>query len=176
QQGAEVGEAEAELPEGTGVLADLLGRVARRADDDLLREEDDVHRVLEVVDVEAAVGEAEFHQVQRGQVAGRGVYVHVLAARVRGVGPARLGGGVPGVDRGVVLDARIGAAPGGVGDLVHQLAGGQRFGDRAIGTGGQVPVLAGGYRLHELVGDPHRVVGVLVLDRGEALTVDRHVE
>ena len=45
-----------------------------------------------------------------------------------------------------------------------------------VGAGGQVPVLAGLDRLHELVGDPHRVVGVLVLDRGEALAVDRHVE
>ena len=31
-------------------------------------------------------------------------------------------------------------------------------------------------RLHELVGDAHRVVGVLVLDRLEAGAVDRHVE
>ena len=53
---------------------------------------------------------------------------------------------------------------------------GERLGGRAVGAGGQVPVLAGGDRLHEVVGDPHRVVGVLVLDRGEALTVDRHVE
>src|SRR4029077_1373860 len=153
-----------------------LGRVARRADDDLLGEEDDVDRVLEVGDVEAAVGTAEFHQVERGQVAGRVVDVHVLAARVRGVDPARLRAGVPAVDRGVVLDARIGAAPGRVGDLVHHVASGQGFGDRAVAARGQLPILAGDDRLHELVGDPHRVVGVLVLDRGEALTVDRHVE
>src|SRR6202012_1628637 len=102
------------------------GRVARRADVDLLREEDDVDAVLEVVDVEASVGEAEFHQVDRGQVAGRVVEVHVLAARVGGVDVARLGAGVPAVDRGVVLDARVGAAPGGVGDLVPTVAGGPR--------------------------------------------------
>ena len=52
QVGAEVGVAQAELAEGARVDADLLGRVARRPDDDLLREEDDVDRVLEGVDVE----------------------------------------------------------------------------------------------------------------------------
>ncbi len=127
QQGAEVGVAEAELAEGVGVGGDLLGRVGGEADDDLLGEEDDVDRVLEGLDVEAAVLAAEFHQVERGQVAGRVVDVHVLAAGVGGVDPARLRAGVPAVDRGVVLDARIGAAPGGVGDLVHQVAGVQRF-------------------------------------------------
>ena len=47
QEGAEVRVAEAELAERARVLRDPLGRVARRADDDLLREEDDVDRVLE---------------------------------------------------------------------------------------------------------------------------------
>ena len=34
------------------------------------------------------------------------------------------GAGVPLVDRRVVLDARVGAAPRGLGDLAHQLARG----------------------------------------------------
>ena len=54
--GAEVRVAEAELAEGARVDADLLGRVARRPDEDLLREEHDVDRVLVGVDVEGAVG------------------------------------------------------------------------------------------------------------------------
>ncbi len=139
QQRAEVGVAEAELAEGVGVLADLLGRVAGEADDDLLGEEDDVDRVLEVLGVEAAVLAAEFHQVERGQVAGRVVDVHVLAAGVGGVDPARLRAGVPAVDDRVVLDARVGAAPGGVGDLVHQVARRQRFRRLAVVAGDQAP-------------------------------------
>ena len=47
QVGAEVGVAEAELAERAGVDADLLGRVAGRPDDDLLREQHDVDGVLE---------------------------------------------------------------------------------------------------------------------------------
>ena len=106
QQRAEVGVAEAELAERAGVVADPLGRIARRGDDDLLREEDDVDRVLELGRVEAAVLAAELHQVERGEVAGRVVDVHVLAARVRGVDPPRLGARVPAVDRRVVLHPR----------------------------------------------------------------------
>ena len=54
----------------------------------------------------------------------------------------------------------------------------QRLADRLAGRArGQVlhsPSVLD--RAHELVGDAHRVVRVLVLDRGEAVAVDRHVE
>ncbi len=58
QQRAEVGVAEPQLAHLVRVLADLLGRVRRVGDEDLLRREDDVDRVLEAVDVELAVGPA----------------------------------------------------------------------------------------------------------------------
>jgi hypothetical protein len=62
-------------------------------------------------------------------------------------------------------------------DLAHQLARGNRLADRLAGRARDQPplaVLLDG--AHELVGDAHRVVGVLVLDRLEAVAVDRHVE
>ena len=122
-------------------------------------------------------GAAELHQVQRRQVARRVVDMHVLAARVRRVDPARHRAGVPLVDRGVVLDAGIGAAPRRLGDLLHQLACLDRLPDRLAGDArGQVPVLVVLHGAHELVGDADRVVGVLVLDRVEAVAVDRHVK
>ena len=130
QVGAKVRVSHSQLAERAGVGADLLGRIARRGDDDLLREEHDVDRVLERLDVERPVRPAELHQVQRGEVAGRVVDVHVLAARVRCVDPARVRGRVPLVDRRVVLDARIGAAPRRLGDLPHQLARRDRLADR----------------------------------------------
>ena len=55
QQRAEVRVAEPELAVRLRVRLDLGGRVARVADEDLLREEDDVDRVLERLDVELAV-------------------------------------------------------------------------------------------------------------------------
>ena len=49
---------------------------------------------------------------------------------------------VPLVDRRVVLDARVGALPGGLGDLAHELARGDRVADRLAGRAGdEVPVL-----------------------------------
>ena len=176
QESSEVCVAEAELAEPVGVLADPLGRVARESDHDLLGEEDRVDHGLEAPHVERAVLVAELHQVDRGQVAGRVVHVHVFRARVRRVDPARVRAGVPTVDRRVVLDTGIGALPRGVGDLVHQVTGREGPGDRPVGPRDQVPLGVVAAGLHEVVRYPDRVVGVLVLDRGEALAVDRHVE
>ena len=70
----------------------------------------------------------------------------------------------------------IGALPGGLGDLAHEVAGLDRADDRAVGDGPQVPVGVVDDGLHELVGDPDGVVGVLVLDRRHVLAVEAHVE
>src|SRR5947208_11598655 len=98
-------------------------------------------------------------------------------ARVRRVDPPRVRGRVPVVDRAVVLDARIGALPSGLSDLAHELARVDRVADRlAVHARGELPVVAALDGVHELVGDANRVVRVLVLDRGEAVAVDAHVE
>ena len=121
---------------------------------------------------------AALHQLGDAQQAEGGVYAGVgWEARVRRVDPPAVRRGVPLVDRRVVLHARVGAAPGGLGDFAHQLARWDRLADRlAGGAGGQPPLAVLLDGAHELVGDPHRVVRVLVLDRLEALAVDRHVK
>ena len=48
--------------------------------------------------------------------------------------------------------------------------------DFAGGDRDEAPVVVVDDRLHELVGDPHRVVGVLVLDRVGVAAVEVHVE
>ena len=84
---------------------------------------------------------------------------------------------MPAVDRRVVLDPRIGAAPGRLGDLRHQLARAYRLADRlARRAGDQTPLAILLDGAHEVVGDAHRVVGVLVLDRVAVLAVEVHVE
>ncbi len=175
EQRAEVRVAEPELAERLRVAADLGRRIRRVADRDLLREEDDVDRVLERLDVELAVLTAELHEVQRGEVARRVVDGHVLRARVRRVDAARVRERVPGVDRRVVLDARIGALPRRLGDLAEQAASVGRLDDRAVGARGEVPLLALDDRLHELIRDANRVVRVLVLDRRPVGRVQGHV-
>ena len=76
------------------------------------------------------------------------------------IGP-ELGAGVPVVDGGVILDARIGRGPGGVADLLPQVARLQRLRDLAVEAAGQIPVAVVLDRLEELVVHPHRIVGVL---------------
>ena len=84
---------------------------------------------LEALDVERVVVVEELQQVEAGQVAGRVVEVHVLRARVRAVDAAGGVRGVPAVDRGVELQAGVGALPGGLGDLAEQVAGRDRLDD-----------------------------------------------
>jgi hypothetical protein len=78
---------------------------------------------------------------------------------------------VPTVDGGVVLHSGIAALPGGVGDLVHEVAGAVLADGLAVldGAGGEGAV--GLDRLHELVGDADAVVGVLEEDGAVGLGV-----
>ena len=78
---------------------------------------------------------------------------------------------MPPVDGGVELHAGIAAQPGGLGDLVHDVAGLVVL-DRLVvlyGVGGEVAV--GLVGVHELVADADGVVGVLEEDRGVGLGV-----
>jgi hypothetical protein len=84
---------------------------------------------------------------------------------------AVLGAGVPGVDGVVELDARIGAGPGGMADLLPQIARLDGLGDLAVGAADQLPVGVVLDRLQEGVGHPHRVVRVLARDAGIGLRV-----
>ena len=83
QQGTEVRVADAELTEPAAGLGDPGRRVVGVADEDLLGGEQDPHRVGEAVDIEAvhvlAEGQ-EPHQVERRQIAGTVVEMHVFTA------------------------------------------------------------------------------------------------
>ena len=174
QQGAEVGVADPQRPELVRILLDPLRRIAGVADDHLHAGDHHLAGVLEALDVEPLVGVEEAHQVERRQVAGGVVEEHVLAARVAGVDAVGGSAGVPVVDGGVVLHARIAAHPGGLGDLLHQLAGLVGAHRLAGDAGPGLPLAAGEDGLHEPVGHPHGVVGVLVGDGvvGAALDVE----
>ncbi len=108
---------------------------------------------------------ANFIRFSDGQVAGRVVEEHVLAARIRGVDARRVLRGVPAVDGGVVLHAGIAAVPGGVGDLAQQVArleglrpGRPSFTARVLKSPSRT------HGVHEVVGHAHGVVGVLEED------------
>ena len=137
--------------------------------------------MLEGFHLEAMVAVGELDQVDRGEVAGRVVEEHVLRARIGGDDRPRRRAGVPVVDGGVELDAGIGRLPRGVADRLPQVAGLQRLERLAGNAAGQVPVAVVLDGAQELVGDAHRVVGVLAGDGEIGLripvgVVDRYVD
>ena len=71
---------------------------------------------------------------------------------------------MPVIDGGVELDARIGAGPGGVADLVPQVARFQRLDDIAFYAPGQIPVAIAVDGLQEFIGNAYGVVRVLAGD------------
>ena len=127
QEAADIGVAQAERAVFVGQLRDFLGRELRHHHRDFENDGPQPHRVLVACDVEhLGVLVAERQQVQRGEIAGRVVQEHVFRARIGRADFARGRAGVPVVDRGVELQAGIGAGPGGVADLLPQLARLQR--------------------------------------------------
>ncbi len=166
EKAAEVGVAQAQGAVIEGSARDLLRGELRHDHRNLQHRGPDADRVAVGFVVErTGLRVEEGHQVQRGQVAGRVVEEHVFGT---GIGAADLavgGAGVPFVDRAVVLDARIGAGPGGAGHLVPQRAGFQGFHRFAAGARHQVPVQVILHRLHEAVVHPDGVVGRLPGDR-----------
>jgi len=144
---ATIGDLEAEHREGTRRLRRVAQAVeAVLNDQDLLRQEDDVDRVLDRLHVELAVLTAELHQVERCEVASRIVDRHVLRARVGRVDPPGIRQRVPRVDRRVVLHARVGALPRRRRDLPEQVARVDRVehgADRGIDLRHEIAVVAG---------------------------------
>ena len=171
EEGTEVGVTEAEGTIVMGVLGDHLGGVTGRVHDDFHRSSEDGDSVAVAVDIELATGGEELEQVEAGEVAGGVVEEHVLRARIGGVDAGGVLGGVPAVDRSVVLHSWIAALPGGFGDLVHEVAGAVFLDGQSAfdGAGGEGAIILNG--LHELVGDADGVVCVLEEDGAVCLRV-----
>src|SRR6266508_2076296 len=98
----------------------------------------------------------------------QGVPRHAWIARIDA---AVLGAGMPLIDGGVVLHPRVGAGPGGVGDLVPDLSGGNARGDLAVGAALELPVSVLVEYLEEAAGHADRVVRVLPGDGEVGLAV-----
>ena len=174
QQPADIGVAEAERAVLVGELRDLLARKLRHQHRDLEHHGPQPDGVLVALDVElAGLLVAIGQQVDRGEIARRVVEEHVFRARIGAADRPGRRAGVPVVHGGVELQAGVGAGPGGVADLLPQVARLQRLGDLAgLGAPGEVPVAVGFDRFEELVGDAHRIVRVLPRDREIGLRVE----
>ncbi len=113
----------------------------------------------------------EGQKVHRGQVTRRVIEEHIFGTGVRAADLTVFRAGVPGVDRVVELNARIGTGPCGVTDVLPQIASVDGLGDLAIGAAQQLPFGVVFDGLEERIGDAHGVVGVLARHRGVGLGV-----
>ena len=161
QQAADIGEAQAQRAELVGKPRNLLGRELCHQHRDFEDDRPQAHAMLEGGDVEPAFGATELQEVERGKIARRVVEEHIFRARVGGTDLARGRAGMPVIDRSVELDAGIGRRPSGMADLVPQFTRRQRLGDLAGQSRRQFPIAVAFHRIEEIVGDAHRIVGIL---------------
>ena len=117
--------------------------------------------MLIALNVERAILAQEPQDVQRGKIAGRVVEEHVFAARVGAADLARSRTGMPVIDGVVELHARIGTGPGRLGNRIPQIGCADRLGDAPVRPADQIPFLVVQRGAQEIVGHPHRIVGVL---------------
>ena len=170
QEPADIGVSEAEGAVPVGQLRDPGAGELGHGDRDFQSHRPQPDRMFVGRRVERPVVQ-ESQKVDRGQVAGGVVQEHVFRARVRGPDRPRGRAGVPVVDGVVELHAGVGAGPGGVADLVPELARLDGLGDLAVSAPDQLPVGIGLDRRQEGVGDPDRVVRVLARDGEVGLAV-----
>ena len=83
---------------------------------------------------------------------------------------------MPIIDCIVVLDSGVGAFPGGLGHTTEQFLRLDALDHFAGQASTQAELAVVLHRLHELVGDADRVVGVLVLHRADVGAGEVHVE
>ena len=176
QEAAEVGVAEAERAKVMAIFRDVLGRVAREVDEDLLRHQEQPARVPVAVDVEREVAvrivAEKLREVDAREVAGRIVQEHVLGARIRRVDPIRVRARVPAVDRRVVLHARVGAPPSRDRELTPEILRVVGVADLAGRAHHRLPLAAALDRAHEVVRHADGVVRVLPADRVVRVAVE----
>ena len=175
EHGAQVGVTQAEWAIGERVLLDPLGRITGVANDDLHTSDHRVDRLAEGLHVESSIRIQELHQVQGCQVASAIIQVHVLRAWIGGVDSRGVLGGVPTVDGGVELHARIAADVGRLGNFAEVLPGRASIHRLAARSTARLPIAIIDDRLHEVVGHAHAVVRVLVENRSIGFAVERRI-
>ncbi len=171
QEPADIGVAQAQRAVLVAEPRDLARRELRHQHRDFERDGPQPDGVLVGGNVVGPVFAPERQQIERGEIARRVVQEHVFRARVRRVDAPARGAGVPLVDGGVELQAGIGRGPGGVADLVPQIARLQSLRDLAVGAPRQAPLAVLAHALQEVVRDAHGIVRVLARDGEIGLAV-----
>ena len=153
------------------VLCNQLCRIGGKVDQNFHGRDEDPDCMPEGFYIKASVLAAILHQIERGQVAGRVIEEHVFGTRVGGIDPIRIGTGVPIVDGSIILHTGIGAGPGGIGDLLHQVAGLERLIGLIGGAQFGLPFSIALECFHKVIGDADRVIRILSGNRLIGLAV-----
>ena len=170
QQAADIGITQPQRTEIERPLRDFLGRKLRHQHRNLQRDGPEARGIDIILRLKHAIL-VKGQQVHRGKVAGSIVQKHVFRTGVRPPDRTIFRAGMPGIDRVVILDTRIGTGPCGMPHLIPQIARLQGLGDLAILAVEQFPIAIGGDSLEERIGDADRVVGILARDAGIGLTI-----
>ena len=171
EHGSEVGVAQAQRAVFVAELSDGLAGELGHQHGDFEHHGPQADGVSIAFQVKAAILGEERAEIQRRQVAGRVIQEHVLGARVARIDAPGLGARVPIVDGGVVLQARIGAGPGGVVNLGPQILGAQILHGPAIHAARELPFTVPLQGAHEGIGHAHRIVGILAAHGGVGFAI-----
>ena len=144
------------------IFSNGLRRIAGVIDDDFLRGDENAHRSLEALDIEHAIVALEFHQVQRGEIAGGVVEEDVFRAGIGGMNRLGALAGVPFLHRAIVLEAGVSANPCAFRDFLEEFAGVLLIERPAGGDGARPPFPPFERGPHEFVADAHGKVFVLI--------------
>ena len=117
--------------------------------------------MTERIDIELSVLTEEPDEIQRRQIAGGVVEEHVLGTRIGGVDATVRGAGMPLVDGVVVLEAGVGALPGGEGDIVPEFCRRDLSRNLTVGAVDERPISVDLEGAKEGIGDADAIVGVL---------------
>ena len=113
----------------------------------------------------------EFHQVQRGEVAGGVIEKEIFRAGIGGILPRRSFAGMPFVNRGVELHPGIAADMGAFGDFAQKRARILVLAGRAVAHPARPPFAVLDCGVHEFVAHAHAQVFVLIHDRAVGVAV-----
>ncbi|MBV6489794.1 MAG: hypothetical protein CNCCGFBP_00168 [Fimbriimonadaceae bacterium] len=152
QQRAEVRVTQAQRAKLVTQLRDLWAGKLGHEHADFEHEGPEPNRVTIALNVkQSGLRVVEPNQVDRGKVASRVVEEHIFRARIARVDPAVRRARVPLVDGRIVLNARVGARPRRIADLIPKVFRTNRLGHFAVGAPDQLPLPVAIDRPKELV-------------------------
>jgi len=137
------------------IRCDFFRGITGVVDENILGDDEKTDGMPEFFSVKSARIIDKFHQIERGQITGAVINKHVFRTWIAGIDPPAVDAGMPAIDRGIVLQARIAADMRSFSNQAQQIAGIVRVNHLPVRNSMRLPVGIVLYGSHELIGDPH---------------------